>query len=356
MIQFPIQGSFREIILMVEMIIVVLNIQFAIIFLNRYLKQKGVKNNMYIAWTILFFCFAITYFLFILTDFYVSPNDRPFFLNISYIFIGSGQTLLFYNIEREMKSEKYIFTKIVLGVLSFFIINTIFNLIYSTPFSTIYWGLFFVLLIIFGNKYLTRIRQTWKLNIYGFIIGATLTIIGWGGISDLGMSILGIEFRLFGDLFIITGTSLMTLFFVGLPRLSEIDYFEKVKRIFIMHNSGIPIFEQTFKKEQDFKETDLRSSLFAGGLTTVSQWITDLIQSKGHLEIVDHGDVKIIFEYGKYTINVLIVEEVLNILKNKLKTITNEVENLYQDILPTWEGDMSPFELLKNIIQQNFEI
>ena len=123
-----------------------------------------------------------------------------------------------------------------------------------------------------------------------------------------------------------------------------------------MHNSGIPIFDYSFKKVPISEEEKLKPTLYAGGLTTVTQWITDLIQSKEHLEIVDHEDVKIMFEYGKHTINVLIVEEVLDILKNKLKKITTEVENLYQDVLPSWQGDMSPFGLLETIIQQNFEI
>lgn len=356
MIQFPIQGSFREIILMVEMIIVVLNIQFALIFLNRYLKQKGVKNNMLLSWTVLFFCFAITYFLFILSDFYVSTNERPILLNISYIFIGSGQTLLFFNIEKEMKSKKYIFTKIVSGVLSFFIINTIFNFIYSTSFSMIFWGLFLVLLIVFGNKYLTRIRQTWKLNIYGFIIGATLSIVGWVGISDLGMSMLGIEFRLVGDFFIVIGKSLITLFFVGLPRLSEIDYLDKINKLFVMHDSGRGLYEYSFKEAIDSKVEDSKSALYAGGLAAVTQTITTLIKSKEHLEIVDHGDVKIMFEYGRNIINVLIVDEAIDILKEKLKKLTDDIENLYQDVLSSWDGNLSSFALLDTIIHENFEI
>ncbi|NVM03753.1 MAG: hypothetical protein HWN67_15595 [Candidatus Helarchaeota archaeon] len=355
MIQFPIQGEFREIFLIVEMIIVVLNLQFGIIFLNRFLKQKRVKYNMHLAWTVLFFCLAATYVLLIFSDFYVSINDRPFLLNFSYIFIGTGQAFLSFNIEKENQSENHLITIIILSLSSFLIINLIFNLIISTPIAMIFWGLFLVLLIIYGNKYLSKIRQTWKLNIYGFIIGAVLTILGWVGISDLGMNILGIEFRLLGDIFIVIGMSLITLFFIGLPRLSEIDYLEKIKRLFVMHDSGRAMYEYSFEKEKEPGGKGLKGALYAGGLTTITQMVSNLIQSKEHLEIVDHGDVKIMFDYGHNIVNVLIVDEVLEILKNKLKNLTKDIENLYQDVLSSWDGNLSAFTLLETIIQQNFE-
>ncbi|MFX0136625.1 MAG: hypothetical protein ACFFDN_23505 [Candidatus Hodarchaeota archaeon] len=353
MIQFPIQGTFREIILIIEMIIVVLNIQFGTIFLNRFLKQKGTRYYMHLAWAVLFFCLSSTHFFFIFSDFYVSINNRPFILNLSHIFVGAGGAFISFNIEREMQSKNYLITIIILNLLSFLIINLIFNLIISSPISIIFWGLFLVLLINLGNKYLSKIRQSWKLNIYGFIIGAALTILGWVGISDLGMNIFGIEFRLVGDISIIIGISLITLFFIRLPRLSEIDYLEKIKRLFVMHDSGLTMYEYSFEKKQEGQS--LKDALYAGGLTAITQMVTSLIQSKEHLEIVDHGDVKIMFEYGRNIVNVLIVDEVLEILKNKLKNLTNDIENLYQDVLSSWDGNLSAFTLLESIIQQNFE-
>lgn len=358
LIQFPIQGEFREILIVIEMLIVVLNIQFGIIYFNRFIKQKGTKNYLYLGWTILFSCFAITFFSFIIGDFYTSSDYRSIFLNFGYIFTGSGEILLSFYAERELKSKNYIITIIISSLLLILVVNLIFNFIVASIISIFFWVLFLVLLIMYSNKFISKIEQKrrLRLNVYGFVTAASITILGWAGISDLGTAIFGIFVRLIGDIFIITGMTLISLLFLGLPRLSEINWMEKVNSLYIMHNSGRALYNYSFKEEKDLDEDafDSRSQLIAGGLTSVTQVISNLIQSKEKLEIVDHGDKKIMFEYGDYTINVLIVDEILDILRIKLKNLTKDIETLYQNQLDSWDGDVDKFSLLKSITQQHF--
>ena len=93
----------------------------------------------------------------------------------------------------------------------------------------------------------------------------------------------------------------------------------------------------------------------AGGLTSISQIVSELINSKKQLNVLEKGNVILLFEYGKYLINILIVDEDLKILREKLKQFTSQVEFLYEDYLKKWTGNLGSFALLDSIVNTNFE-
>ena len=356
LIQFPIQGQFREILLILEALIVVLNVEFGIIILNKFVSQKGGKYYMHLTWGLMLFCFSGSFFLFIISDFYVSADLRPFYLTLSYISIGIGESFLAFNLEKEIKIKRHPFTIITLTCLGLLVLNIILNLTNPTFIAAFLWGIYLILFIYFGITILSKIRKSWKIIVYKFLFGAALLIVGWAGFSDIGVSILGIGYRFLGDIFVIIGTTLTCFYFLDLPRLAEVDYLDKIKILYVMHNSGRSLFQYDFQKEGgktiDSSEIDLK----VGGLTSITQFITELVKSKENLEEVDYGDIKLLFSYGNYIIMVLIVEKVLEIVKNKLKSMTIEIEDLYQDLLSSWDGDIKPFDVLRSLTEQKFDI
>ncbi|MFX1295183.1 MAG: hypothetical protein ACFFD2_10075, partial [Promethearchaeota archaeon] len=110
----------------------------------------------------------------------------------------------------------------------------------------------------------------------------------------------------------------------------------------------------SFKQGSIEKIDGLEKFIISGGLIGISQIISNLIDSKKHLKFVDHGDVKLLFEYGKFLTNVLIVDEKLEILHEKLKKFTKLIEDLYEDNLRSWDGNINHFNLLNSIVEANF--
>ena len=82
----------------------------------------------------------------------------------------------------------------------------------------------------------------------------------------------------------------------------------------------------------------------------------EIVYSKQKLRIMDHKDVKIIFQYGKYLIAAIIVDEALDIYKTKLKKLIDYLESLYETYLPTWDGDLTQFQIIKPIIKRYFTL
>jgi hypothetical protein len=163
--------------------------------------------------------------------------------------------------------------------------------------------------------------------------------------------------RFIGDILIIIGISLISLLFIGLPSLTEFEWPKKMKKIFVMHKSGKYIADYNFQENltgtEEYKDLP---KLITGGLTGINKLIDEIVHSKEGLKIMDHKDVKIIFQYGNYLIAVIIVDEALDIYKTKLKKMIDYLEMLYETYLPTWDGDLTQFLIIKPIIKRFFTL
>ena len=112
----------------------------------------------------------------------------------------------------------------------------------------------------------------------------------------------------------------------------------------------IRIFHYSFSKSEKEQDYDLISS----GLTGVKGILGEMIESKQKLRNVDHQDVKIIFEYGKFTTIALITYENLRIYYPKLASLSAQFENLFQDVLPNWTGETEIFLPASQLIGEIF--
>ena len=128
----------------------------------------------------------------------------------------------------------------------------------------------------------------------------------------------------------------------------------RIKYLAIMYQSGLSIAHFHFNQETD--STSIDDLLMAGGLTSLSQVISSMVESKKRLDSVDHGGLKLFFQYGKYLITVLVVSAPLVILRSKLKKVTETLEMLYEEDLAHWDGDLTRFTLLEQVVDVHFTL
>lgn len=352
---FPIV-ELREPLLILEALLIVIMVEIGLIYLRKIISGKKIaKNNMLVAWTQFIFCYTAVFALYIIADFYTPIEWRSKVLNISYIIAVLGSALFSYHTEREVGMKRHYFSITMLALTGGIILNAIFSfLTTSVYFTFIDWLVFIMLIIVYIKKFTELIPDKWRINVYSLIIGIIMVILGFGGTSDMMIIVFqGFGIRLIGDAFLILGMVFISVLFIGVPSLAEFEWWTKIKYLAIMHQSGLSIAHFHFNQE------DLASSiddlLIAGGLTSLSQVISSMVQSEKKLDSVDHGDLKLLFQYGQYLITVLVVTAPLVILRSKLKKVTDTIEMLYKEELANWDGDLTRFTLLDQIVNVHFK-
>ncbi len=344
--------------MILEAIIIVLCLQMGIIYTRKYLKTKS--NYTILAWGELLFAYSILLVIYIVSDFYVDITGgetmRDFILSTAYL-AGIGGVFLFtYNVEKEIHFNKHITSIIVLGIIGFLMLNMFIPMIDATLLAITSWLVFIILIIIYIKKFTTKISDKWRINVYSLIVGTILVIIGFGLTADIAVQNFGgIWVRFFGDSLVIVGILLISALFIGVPSLAEFDWAQKIKYLNVMHQNGVPIAHYHFNVDREEEVNALDEIMIAGGLTSISQITSELIKSDKKLGFVDHGDLKILFDHGKFLTNVLIVDEKLEILRSKLEKFTEQFEFIYEENLSQWDGELEQFKFLNALVKANFE-
>lgn len=353
-----ITGFLREPLLVLETVIVLLGFEFGGLFLYRYFKHDREKT-MILAWSLFFFSFGAMMLTYLFTDFVNFPPaiDRRNYINIGYAIMGLGALIFTFNAERELGHTHHILSLLLLGAFSVMIVD--FFLLFLEPFyfTIMCWAPFVVILLFYLVKMVVKIKE-YRLKVYGFFIGFLILGLGYVSTSDTFQTA---EFlpRLIGDISVIIGMSLISLVFVGLPSLKEVDWAKKLNLLLILHKSGSCICDYDFKKWGDADATAKKEYL-TGGLIGVSQMVTEMVKNMttaekfSRLEVVDHQDKQIIFGYGEHLIAALVVDEYLQIYRKKLYNLIREIEALYGESLSAEAGKLTQIKPVEKLITHVF--
>jgi hypothetical protein len=347
----------REFLLIIEGLLVFLMVEMGILFLRKYIREKKTsRNNMTLAWGIFLFSYAAVFVFYIFADFYVvGAVFREDLLNISYPIAVFGAALFCYYTEQEINIRRHYFFLLLSILTGLLIVNAFIQFIESSVYLTFVSWLVFIGLIGFYIKYFTsKLGDRWKLNVYSLIIGVVLVVLGFGGISDWIVSALGLWARAMGDSLIIVGMVLVSLLFIGVPSLAEFEWYKKLRYLNMMHHTGVSVAHYEFNTEGQTDTETMDELLIAGGLTSISTIVSDIVKSEKKLDYVDHGDLKILFDYGKYIINVLITDERLEILRSKLRRFTQQVEFIYGENLAKWDGSLDQYRFIDTLANAIF--
>ncbi|MHA1341376.1 MAG: MFS transporter [Promethearchaeota archaeon] len=151
-------------------------------------------------------------------------------------------------------------------------------------------------------------------------------------ICSIGGFMLGIGFQIFvestwGIKSLTAFLCIIILFFLvhikeTISRI-ELDWPESLYHLYIVHESGLLIYEHSFV-EEDLATSDLVS----GGIIGLVTMLKEITKSKDRLRTIDHGNKKIMFRWSSdgNVIFVLVVKYELIVLRNKLKEFATEFE------------------------------
>ncbi len=162
------------------------------------------------------------------------------------------------------------------------------------------------------------------------------------------------EQLLIGNVFLSSIVCFMLLTKETLPS-KEQNWKSFLIRFYIIHESGILLFENSYIKEAESIEPDLIS----GGIVGLINILREIVLGDSKVKTIDHGDRKIMFisNISNDIIFVLIVKDELIILRNKLSEIIKEFDKkFYNKIndIRDYGVNMDEFKELKNIVKYYF--
>ncbi len=357
-VSIPITGPLKEPLLIMEWICFCLFFELGFIMLIRMQSKKTeLKAFQERAFAGLVFGYAIMWLFIVIADYYVGTAGlRLTFLNIGWSFQSFGAVIFVYYLERyRIFFKKYIITLLSLIILIIFIIVAIISPAYSFYAAIGYWPFFLIFFIFYLKKFkeyfksetLSRIA---KFEFINFFFGILFIAIGYGLATDIARIILGLEFRIIGDIFQLIALVLLFVFIISLPSFSEYDWKEKLDELIIMHKSGLLLFRKDFRKKSDTELDPIVSGTFA----QLRFMIEQLTKEQG-ISIIEKEGKTIIIQPGEYITGVLITDEKLISLKVLLNKLMEKIETVYMGILPEWDGDLKVFIPLETMVKKIFD-
>lgn len=119
--------------------------------------------------------------------------------------------------------------------------------------------------------------------------------------------------------------------------------------LYIIYNeSGTTI--QNYK----FGGLTLNTELIGPFLSALSTFAMEAMPSEGQMRLVDRGNVKILFEQGKFVTLALFASDSANETREVLSTFLRKFEDNYKVGLKGWKGDLDVFSGLDDLIKSVF--
>jgi hypothetical protein len=355
---YPLTGTLREPLLILEWIAVFLILEVAFLLYmrgkNTEMKLSNIIEKAYIIFLLAYSLMGIFY---IFGDYYMeTPFSRLIVFNIGYILRMILGLVFIYQIEKyQTIFRKYLFSKIF---LLFTIVSVVlfFTAIEFTQYASVvlFWIPIFSIFLIYTIKVLKKTSEKQEIHylrakIYFSILGTILLSVGFGATSDPFLIAFGLSLRLVGNIFQMIGIIVLAIFFTSLPSLAEQDWKNKIDRLFLMRASGICVYYKFFKDSTNKREEQNVSS----AVNTIKMILKEISHDEGEMVIEKEGKVLITCQ-GKYITGVIIADQNLNSLHFLLKRLIEKVEFLYSNIIRDWDGAMEIFLPIENITKEIF--
>lgn len=358
LIQFPVNGPFRGILLIIEWMIVFFFSEAAFFFFMRVKKQKKdiriLQNKPGI---LVFLGWSIMEVFYIIGDFYAETRFiRLSIFNIGYIVRIIIGIWFSYVMEKNLLLfRRFFFTKIYAIVLILTIIIFFIAVDYSQIISLFLFWLPFVLFFLFymiklgSNPQFKKRRKIFKAKYSLSLVGFVFMILGFGGTSDTMVGLLGWNIRLIGDILQLIGVGILTFYFSSIPSLLEYEWQDKIDHIFVMVKSGVCIYKKHFKKQIG---KDIEQGITAA-ITSIEIVLDHLINKEGKSCLEKEGKA-ILIHPGQLITGFIIADEYLRSLDLLLDKFIERIERIYFKILEKWGGEMAIFEPIEFIAKEIF--
>jgi len=126
----------------------------------------------------------------------------------------------------------------------------------------------------------------------------------------------------------------------------------ELQGLYVIYSDGRDLVSYNFKQEGDIAD----SGLIAGLFTAITAFIKEATKSSELLRTIDHGDITILIEYGKYIFSALFVKGRQS-LENRslLKEFVDWFEEKHKPYLLDWTGALHPFRDSDDKIEEIFK-
>ncbi|MHA1584488.1 MAG: hypothetical protein ACTSWL_04480 [Promethearchaeota archaeon] len=237
------------------------------------------------------------------------------------------------------------------------VINALILLIQQDKEKLNIFGLIFLILIIAISLFLIT-GDLGKKGFYGRILGILIIFTFLGIYFGMEMRILFFKDE---SNFYLPGIVISICVMIGLYLISflktsltpdERDWKSKLLHLYVVHQSGLLLYDHKFKSEENLASNDLISS----GLMGITALLKEITQGNQQLRIIDHGDKKLLFQWDSMHTFVVIavIEKDLVIIRKKAEDFCQLFEAKFRNQLDNYQGgDISEWnesEILVNLV------
>ncbi|MCD6485615.1 MAG: hypothetical protein J7L47_10950 [Candidatus Odinarchaeota archaeon] len=328
---------------------------FVYLFIRKWLQEpvKKIKDTR-ILWVLLIISFALQQLFFLIEDFFAPSYEYMFWCNLAYISVGIGLVIFVAIQEEALPFNTHGLITVASAVL--FAILLLVPRNYQTIFAVILVIFYAVLFATFARFIIKVSTSKDKLNFCIFIVGFFVFTMGELFKASLFFR-YSFLFYPIGAFFILIGSLIANSALYNLSSFTDIGWNRKIREIYIVHESGLPILHVTFENgKPKVKHKPVESKiLFASGvLTGIKSALKEITQTKRDFLFVDQGDIKLIFGGKEQVLVTVVTEKNINIIYRKIKEFLNEFYPLFSSYLKTPPSDISVFEPGYYLIQKYF--
>ncbi|MBN2157386.1 MAG: hypothetical protein JW776_15175 [Candidatus Lokiarchaeota archaeon] len=135
------------------------------------------------------------------------------------------------------------------------------------------------------------------------------------------------------------------------PEFSFTNERAELDSMYTMYEDGRDVFSYKFKES-----STADPGLVAGMFSAITSFIKETTKSADLLRTIDHGDTKVIIEYGEYVFGAIFADRETTEIRSKLKTFVTEFEKRHTNVLKKWDGNCTPFANDDLLLKEIFEI
>lgn len=121
--------------------------------------------------------------------------------------------------------------------------------------------------------------------------------------------------------------------------------------LYIIYDDGRGLFDYSFSDE--FNQDP---SLISGMFSAITSFIKETTRSQDLLKTIDHGDIRILLEYGDRIFGAFFIKGKQSTeIRGQLREFVNRFENKYAEILKNWNGELVHFKEDIKLVEQVFK-
>ncbi|MHA1269921.1 MAG: hypothetical protein ACTSPY_09075 [Candidatus Helarchaeota archaeon] len=286
---------------------------------------------------------------------------RLFVLKIDLLFFVIGAFALIYTLMKilEIKHKKIYLSGLIISILIIVFSQAPNSYI---GYYSILSALVLILIIYFTYKITKMVHGTTKKHIIIVMIG--LLIFSTSYIRKNFATFFGFLSIFLEDITILNlskGIDILGMLFISLGfymvEFAELKWKTSVKNLMVINNGGICLFYYDFTGDKT-QDIEFDKQLAAGAFMGIQSILGEILhgQKSEQLEVVDYKGKKVLFKKGNYVNIVLISEQDLTILHEKLQLLLEDIESQFEKYL---KDNITKVDLYKPIgyfIEEIFQI